>query len=55
MVNGYLDLPNVSGVIVDEDAGVARCVDLLYGKGKTKIAFVLDSVSPANGHKQRGY
>lgn len=55
MVNGYLDLPNVSGVIVDEDAGVGKCVDLFFSKGKTKIAFVLDSVSPANLRKQQGY
>lgn len=55
MVNGYLDLPNVSGVIVDEDRGVEQCVDLLCRKGKTKIAFALDSHSPANSNKQRGY
>lgn len=55
MVNGYLDLPNVSGVIVDEDRGVEQCVDLLFRKGKKKIAFALDSHSPANSNKQRGY
>lgn len=36
MVNGYLDLPNVSGVIVDEDFGVERCVDLLFRKSKKR-------------------
>lgn len=55
LVNGYLDLPNVSGVIVDEDAGVTQCVALLAGKGKRKIAFVLDADSPANRRKQQGY
>lgn len=55
IVNGYLDLPNVSGVIVDEDAGVTQCVQLLSGKGKRKIAFILDSDSPANRRKQQGY
>lgn len=55
IVNGYLDLPNVSGVLVDEDAGVERCVDLLFSKGKKRIAFVLDAVSPANMKKQQGY
>ncbi len=55
MVNGYLDLPNVSGVIVDEDFGVERCVDLLFRKSKKKIAFVLDSVSPSNYKKREGY
>ena len=55
IVNGYLDLPNVSGVIVDENLGVGQCVDLLFRKNKRKIAFVLDSVSPSNYNKQRGY
>lgn len=55
MVNGYLDLPNVSGVIVDEDAGVTKCVELLMKKGKKNIAFILDSHSPANTRKQQGY
>lgn len=55
IVNGYLDLPNVSGVIVDEDSGVEQCVDLLMSKGKTKIAFILDAYSPANIRKQQGY
>ncbi len=55
MVNGYLKLPNVSGIIVDEDSGVEQCVDLLMKKGKRKIAFVLDSHSPSNGNKQQGY
>lgn len=55
MVNGYLDLPNVSGIIVDEDHGIEQCVDLLFRKNKRKIAFVLDSVSPSNYKKQDGY
>lgn len=55
MVNGYLDLPNVSGVIVDEDYGVEQCVNLLFKKGKEKVAFVLDAHSPANTSKQQGY
>lgn len=55
MVNGYLNLPNVSGVVVDEDAGVEQCVDLLMRKGKRRIAFILDSASPANTRKQNGY
>ncbi len=55
MVNGYLDLPNVSGVIVDEDHGVEMCVDLLFEKGKKKIAFALDAHSPSNTSKQQGY
>ncbi|MDE6903690.1 MAG: LacI family transcriptional regulator [Lachnospiraceae bacterium] len=55
MVNGYLDLPNVSGVLVDEDTGIYKCVNYLRDKGKQKIAFVLDSMSPSNGKKIQGY
>ena len=55
IVNGYLDLPNVSGVIVDEDQGISRCVDLLVSRGKRKIVFALDTHSPANFNKQQGY
>lgn len=55
IVNGYMDLPNVSGILVDEDHGVEQCVDLLVSKGKRKIAFALDSHSISNSNKQRGY
>ena len=53
IVNGYLDLPNVSGVLID--AGVGKCADLLISKGKKKLAFVLDQPSPANLRKQQGF
>ncbi len=55
IVNGYLNLPNVSGVLVDEDDGVEQLVDLLIEKGKRKIAFVLDCHSPSSFRKQQGY
>lgn len=55
MVNGYLDLPNVSGVIVDEDAGVEKCVELLLSKKKRKIAFAIESRSPSAMSKLQGY
>lgn len=55
IVNGYLDLPNVSGVIVDERQGIQNCVELLAKKGKRRVAFALDVHSPANSRKQQGY
>lgn len=55
MVNGYLDLPNVSGVIVDEDTGVEKCVELLFSKNKRKIVFVSEASSPSAMSKLRGY
>jgi LacI family transcriptional regulator len=55
MVNGYLDLPNVAGITVDEASGVEDCVDLLMRKGRRKIALIIDRESPAALNKQNGY
>lgn len=46
IVNGYLDLPNVSGVLIDEDAGVGKCADLLISNWKgSGISILLDLIS----------
>lgn len=42
MLNGELPEPNVTGIIVDEDRGIERLVELLAGKGHRKLAFVMD-------------
>lgn len=55
MANGYLDLPNVYGVLVDEQKGVENCVDLLFSKGREKIAFILPNHTPSNRNKCQGY
>lgn len=55
MANGYLDLPNVYGVMADEQNGVANCVKLLAKKGHTKLAFVIDNPTPSNLLKQLGF
>lgn len=53
--NGYLDLPNVYGVLVDECAGVEHCAELLIQKGKEKIAFLGFLGSPSSEEKLRGF
>lgn len=53
--NGYLDLPNVYGIIADERDGVADCVKLLAGKGRQNTAFIVDRATPSNLLKQAGY
>lgn len=53
--NGYLNLPNVYGVIADERFGVERCVQLLAQRGKKHPAFVLDRETPSNLEKRQGY
>ncbi|GLC83096.1 LacI family DNA-binding transcriptional regulator [Lacrimispora brassicae] len=55
LVNGSLDLPNVRGILVDEEQGVERCVDLLVKRGRRNLAFAVDSITPSNNSKMRGF
>lgn len=55
ITNGYLDLPNVKGVLVDEREGVESCVELMVKKGHEKLAFVLPNHTPSNLSKQQGF
>lgn len=56
MVNGWVNLPNVYGVLVDEQGGVEQCVRHLAGRGRSRIAFVCDRPStPSNQLKERGF
>ncbi len=55
IANGFLDLPNVYGILADEQNGVASCVNLLFRKGHTCPAFVIDSYTPSNALKQLGF
>lgn len=53
--NGYLDLPNVYGIIADERGGVSDCVKLLAGKGRTDLAFIVNQYTPSNLLKREGF
>jgi len=53
--NGYLDLPNVYGVICDERNGIYNCVKLLVDKGRRNLAFVIDNYTPSNKLKMLGF
>lgn len=55
MANGYLELPNVYGVMADEINGVANCVKLLASRGRRRPAFVIGKPTPGNLLKQQGY
>ncbi|SCP99437.1 LacI family DNA-binding transcriptional regulator [Anaerobium acetethylicum] len=55
MANGYLDLPNAYGILVDERDGIRQSVDLLYSKGKRKIAFIVNLGTPSSYEKLHGY
>lgn len=53
--NGYLELPNVYGVIADEKNGVCECVELLAGKGRRELAFIVNHHTPSNDLKIDGF
>ncbi len=55
LCNGYLNLPNVYGVIADEKNGVENCVELLAGKGKGHLAFITDNDTPSSRIKVQGF
>ena len=55
MLNGFLDLPNVYGVLSDERNGVEECVHLLIKKQRYKIAFMVDKPTPSSQLKTEGF
>lgn len=55
LVNGYIDLPNVYGLVVDEQKGVEGCVDFLAAKGHRRVVFVNDANTVSNMKKEQGY
>lgn len=55
ITNGYLDLPNVKGVLVNEKEGIEDCVKLMAQKGRRKLAFVLPNQTPSNLSKKEGF
>lgn len=55
LCNGYLDLPNVYGVIADEKNGAENCVNLLVRKGRKHPAYITDSDTYSSQMKERGF
>ena len=55
IANGWLNLPNVYGVLVDEEKGTEHCADLLLSGGRKHIVFALPSPTPSNINKLYGY
>ena len=53
--NGYLDAPNIYGLIADEQNGVFNCVKLLAEKNRKNPAFMVDHYTPSNRLKQNGF
>lgn len=55
LVNGYLKLPNVYGILADERQGVEKSVEVLRRKGCGQIAFVSGRQTTSNQLKLTGY
>lgn len=55
IANGYLDLPNVYGVLVDEYEGVKHMMELMRSKGKQHLAFIGTTHSPSSRCKIKGF
>ena len=53
--NGFIDLPNVYGVITDEQSGVADCLRMLYERGRKHPRFVSLNDTPSNRLKIQGF
>ncbi len=44
IMNGYLNLPNVQGVVSNERSGIHSCVDLLAQKGRRRLCYISDNM-----------
>lgn len=55
MLNGFVDLPNVYGVLADDRAGMRDCVRLLARKGRRSIVFLADQPTPSSALKTKGF
>lgn len=55
LFNGFLDAPNIYGILADEEGGVRDCVKLLADKGRRHLGFITDVDTPSNLLKQRGF
>ncbi len=55
IVNGYLELPNVYGVLADERSGISNLVNILFEKGHTNLVFVNSYYTPSGSYKLGGF
>lgn len=55
IINGFLDLPNVYGVGIDETQGLEMGVDLLVRKGRANLALLIDKNRLSSAIIRRGF
>ena len=55
IANGWINLPNVYGVLVNEEKGMEKCTDLLFSRGRKHIVFAMAPETPSSLSKMAGY
>lgn len=55
LCNGFLEGPNIYGILADEFKGVSDCVHLLSEKKRRHTAFISNQLTPSNTEKLNGY
>lgn len=55
LCNGYMEGPNIYGILADERNGVCDCVHLLRQKERKNPAFITNQLTPSNAEKMEGY
>ena len=55
IANGWINLPNVYGVLVNEEKGMENCTDLLFSRGRKHIVFAMAPETPSSLSKMAGY
>ena len=55
IANGYLDLPNIYGVLIDEEQGITECMKYLSDRGYNRPAFVKNEDTPSTRSKLKGF
>ncbi len=55
LLNGFAECNNMWNIVIDELNGVSKCVELLYSKGKRKIAYIQKPRTASGERKKHGY
>ena len=55
LLNGYLNLPNVYGVLADIENGFRECTELMLKKGRKHPVLICDAPIPTTCQKEAGY
>ena len=54
-LNGSIDLPNVTSIIVDDRAGILQCMEHLFARGRRRPVYVNDNTTDSAKRKCEGF